>query len=751
MRWVAILCVLFAVLLGGSTAASAETPYDEKERPDQVKAAPTYTLPPIVTAPSRAEQDAFKADRTVNTVSRDDLLKLQAMGTPEALQEVPGVMAQKTNRGAGSPYLRGLVGPRNLLVIDGIRLNNATFRTGPNQYLSLLDPSATRRLEVLMGPASVTYGSDAMGGVVASEPWQVRKKPGTSAFALLQTASADLSAGLSGTASWKGESAGIRVGGAVRQFGQLTAGGGQVVPLSEYQSGAWHLRGRYDLGKHTSLGVSWFGTRLRDAGRIDRINQGRFRLYDNDSDIGWVELRHRSPAGLLKSLRVAATFHRTWEDVQRFRCNVTDPLAERDKCIADGLPARHNDSVTPAGNVHRQEHWEDTVLTPGFMAVAQLRITEGIEATIGTEGQHDMVDATKRERRADKNDWAWDVKDRGNFSSGSTYTQGGVFGLADVRLLRNDAGELKLSGGGRLSMFAAQADNVPQFGTVQYSQLGAVGSLGLRWLSTKKWASWLHVSQGFRAPNLQESTVLGDTGSKIEVPNGDLKPESSVAMELGVRTRLKRLELAAVGFMNLLSDTIDERELAQSEWTKLGLSAADVDNKPVVQRINAGAGRFVGAELSATVNLAASMAVWLKGSFIQGEIERKDETVTARRTPPPMGNAGFRWNVTGVDGLQVEVYSRFAAGQDELHPSDVSDLRICESPENPGKTYKDLGQTCPGTAGWATANVRVRYKLGKQLRLDVAGLNLLDAQYRYHGSGIDEPGRGVALSVAGRL
>lgn len=74
-----------------------------------------------------------------------------------------GVFVQKTTHGAGSPFVRGLTGNQTLLLIDDIRLNNSTFRYGPNQYLNTIDAFTLGRAEVLLGSGSVQYGSDALG------------------------------------------------------------------------------------------------------------------------------------------------------------------------------------------------------------------------------------------------------------------------------------------------------------------------------------------------------------------------------------------------------------------------------------------------------------------------------------------------------------------------------------------------------------------------------------------------------------
>ncbi|HMF70907.1 MAG TPA: TonB-dependent receptor plug domain-containing protein, partial [Flavitalea sp.] len=90
----------------------------------------------------------------------------QSRTTPEALIGLNGVFIQKTNHGGGSPFIRGMTGNQTLILVDGIRLNNSTFRYGPNQYLNTIDPFTIRQIEVAKGTGSVQYGSDAIGGVL---------------------------------------------------------------------------------------------------------------------------------------------------------------------------------------------------------------------------------------------------------------------------------------------------------------------------------------------------------------------------------------------------------------------------------------------------------------------------------------------------------------------------------------------------------------------------------------------------------
>src|SRR6266850_634308 len=96
---------------------------------------------------SRRREVVIESPRAVSVLHRDEMDRRLTRTTPEALIEEPGVFVQRTNYGGGAPFVRGQFGNRILLLVDGIRLNNSTFRAGPNQYLNTVDrcsPSASR-------------------------------------------------------------------------------------------------------------------------------------------------------------------------------------------------------------------------------------------------------------------------------------------------------------------------------------------------------------------------------------------------------------------------------------------------------------------------------------------------------------------------------------------------------------------------------------------------------------------------------
>jgi outer membrane cobalamin receptor len=126
----------------------------------------TKTLEEVIVTATRTEQKEKTIPYTVNTIKRNELNRFQPRTTPEALMGVTGVFVQKTNHGGGSAFLRGLTGNQTLILVDGIRLNNSTFRYGPNQYLNTIDAYSILQIEVVKGTGSVQYGTDALGGVI---------------------------------------------------------------------------------------------------------------------------------------------------------------------------------------------------------------------------------------------------------------------------------------------------------------------------------------------------------------------------------------------------------------------------------------------------------------------------------------------------------------------------------------------------------------------------------------------------------
>ena len=687
-----------------------------------------YIMPPVVVTPGRAVEPELKASRAIGTVDGVKRLEMQARSLPEALSESSGVHIQTTNRGAGSPIIRGLVGPQNLILVDGVRFNTSVFRTGPNQYLALLDPYLMDRIEVVRGPSSVLYGNGAMGGVLqvlAAEAEPVGGGFVWDGKAVGRFASADLSGG--GTLALSGSMGdfGFWLGGSYEHFGTLRVGGGQEVPLSAYNAGYWQAKMRY-APADWSLGLSYMGMLMRDAGRTDALGRGEVRQYDNDDHLAYLRFGWE-PKGVLDELRLTAAFHRTREVVDRFNCQTDGNglVADRARC----------QSLEPAV-ITKQRQNNDVVNVVGGEAFARLLFwKDRIRLTTGLDVYGDFVSSSRDDKPGE----------RGNFSDGSTYLELGVFTHLKVTVY-DDPGKvaLSLTGGARYSHFSAFAPNVPGLGDVDYAHNGVVGSAGLQAVFLERLNMYFEFAQGFRAPNLQETTVLGNTGKAFEIPNADLKPERSNTGEVGIKVDYAPLDLRAAYYISYLTNPFD-LEGATFEGN------SEVDGTPVRRRINASGGRIAGFEGE------LGLTFWrlrLAGTFTWTDTEINNDsaapgqpkTHTARRTPPVQGATSLRYEHPDRTAYAAVVV-RWATRQNDLHPDDRTDLRICETHDYSGT----LRTECNGTPGYVVLGLRGGWQFHENVRADLSVDNVLDTNYRVHGSGVDGAGVDARITLTARF
>ncbi len=684
----------------------------------------------VVVTADRSEQKRFEAERSVELVEQGRLEEAQTRSVPEAMEEVVGVYLQQTNRGSGTPFIRGLSGPQNLILVDGVRFNTSTFRTGPNQYLALLDPYALSRIEVVRGPSSVLYGNGAMGGVIhlfTVDPVVDDTGWNLGGRAQGKFSSADRSYGLAlqVTPTVAGEA--LLIGAHFDRFGPLWAGGGVKQPMSAYNVGYWQAKFLHRGSENWTLKGTYLGSALRDTGRTDQAGKGDLRFYDNDDHLAYLAFRWKN-AGTLRRIDATVSYHRLEERIRRFNCekSADGTVADLRACFA-----------LEAGQLTRKRRYNDAVDVLGADLNSEFSVwSNRIRINTGAEIYQEFVESSLKVADA-ADGFVFVEQPRGNFSNDSRYRSLGVYlhASATVFDFGPEIGRLRVTGGMRCSHFAALAPDVPDLGDVEYDYNGVVGTAGLSWLQPGTYNLYVTFVQGFRAPNLQETTQMGDTGSAFNIPNPDLLPEKSNTIEAGGRMNLGPVELSAVGFYSMGSDTISAEATTYDGQT-------NIDGKPVAHLVNALEGEYFGAEGGLAVRFwrmqASAGAAWMRG-----EVRHADGTQTpARRIPPFFGTAGLRYDHPNHK-VHAELFVRWSTRQDRLHPQDLLDTRVCETAPFSGH----LEDHCDGTPGWVTLNLRAGWRIDDWIVARLSVNNILDDHYRTHGSGFDAPGFDTRLSL----
>ena len=242
------------------------------------------------------------------------------------------------------------------------------------------------------------------------------------------------------------------------------------------------------------------------------------------------------------------------------------------------------------------------------------------------------------------------------------------------------------------------------------------------------WRLYGGASQGFRAPNLADLTRFDAARSnEFEIPAPDLDPERYVGYELGVRTQQEGWAAEAAVFYTDIQDAI----------IRFPTGNTNAEGDFEVSKANAGPGEVYGIELGASFQLNAQWslfgnAAWLDGTlsdFPDSTSPVEEDNLT--RLLPLTLNGGVRWEESS-GGPWVEGLVTLADEQDELSNSDERDVQRIP----PG-----------GTPGYAVFSAFAGYELTEGIDLTVGVENILDEDYRIHGSGTNMPGRSFLFGI----
>lgn len=660
--------------------------------------------------------------QSVSVVTHREMAEKNTAQTPEALREATGVFVQKTNQGGGSPIIRGLKANKLLLMVDGIRLNNSTYRGGNFQYLNSVDPFNIDRIEIARGPVSVLYGSDALGGavnVITRQP--VLSVDGTrdiETSAGGQLSTADHTALGTAAISAATDRIGFLAGLSVRSFGDIRRGttGGQTLMK-----------------------------RLANDPRFDRT------LTKTQSPLGYDAVGWN--AGVLwkindnQRLVLNAQFDRQFDvprydtyEIQKDSIRDTDPqkrdLVYLTYTLIDGLSFFDVSHVTVSwqrqfeGRLRQrfgrdvQNHDEYGVHTLGLQLQFNKSISPKWRVVYGIEVYHDDVSASSFTRNTITN-----VRQSSDplYPDGSTYLMSGAYVQADWEATPR----WKWLIGARGSYFRLRApfptdtSAVIDFGTVKQTPKAFTLSAGTVYRMTESVHAVANVAQGFRAPNLDDVGKFGPgQGSVFDVPNPDVGAEKTLSLDGGLKFFGSRLRGSVIGFYNRITDLLLSR---LTTFQGSPVIVVQSDTLTVYHKTNAGRAYTVGFEADVHVQLASRAEAYASCAYTYGQNQSQNEPIGG--IPPFNGLVGMRAKVKPwfVDG-----FFRFAAEQLRLSQEEIDD----ESRIPPG-----------GTPGWWTFNVRAGYEAGKHVEVSGGLMNVFDRNYREHLSGFNAPGRSVVLGV----
>ena len=672
-----------------------------------------YDLEEIIVTASRRAENAFSVPYTINVQGMSELQEIRQVRTiPDAMRELAGVMVQKTGHGQGSPYIRGFTGLRTLFLIDGIRLNNSTFREGPNQYWNTVDPLSVYRLELVKGPSSVLYGSDAIGGTVnaiSRSYSNVSTDAGMQRRLVLRSASAEHSAVVRPEIGFTNGRLDFYGGLSWKDFGDLRAGkesGDQ--PKTGYTEQGADLKFSLDLGGNRNLVAAVQHVTQDDAWRTHKTIFGKSwqgtttgnelrRSFDQQRTLAYLQYRATDIASWANNLTLSISYHLQDEEQLRIR--------------DDG---RFDVQGTDVG-------------TLGLWGQLDVPSSMGLW-TGGVELYRDDVNSFRNDFDADgslaSTNIQGPVADDARYLTAAAFLQNQIsFGdnadlITGLRYTRSsvnaDAVQDPLSGE-RTSIVDDWSDIT---GSVRYSR---------RMDSLDKARFFAGISQGFRAPNLSDLTRFDSARSnEIETPVSGLNPEKFLTVELGMKVVGAKWNSQVALYYTDIDDLIIRTPTGRM-----------IDGENEISKQNSGHGFVKGIELQARYQLTDAWMVFGNLTWLDGEVDTfpaSNPTVVREpldRLMPGTMYLGGRWQPSAAN-VWLEGLLSIVDDQDKLSTRDQADTdRI------------PLG----GTPGYTTLTVRGGWQVSDRLRLSLSLENVFDADYRIHGSGLNEPGRNIVASV----
>ena len=662
------------------------------------------------------EQDA---SQLVSVITQAEIRDLNANQTPELLREEIGIYIQKTNNGGGSPIIRGLRANKILLAIDGIRLNNSTYRGGNLQYLNTIDPQSIERIEIVHGPVSALYGSDALGGVIniitKSPIMDAQHKQKWDGFASINSSTADNTHSAHLGLQTANSKWGFLVDASFYSHGNITRGtsGGSTLMdrlrndsrvsrlLNKTQSpneyNKFDLMTKIQLSPKEShhFSLAYQLSRQNEVPRYDTIESriNSLWLYDpQERDLVYLNYENTNQNGFFETAKFTLSLNRQFERRIQQRTGSSNQTRDQFETVTYAAQIQMNKILLKKHYfVYGSEIYFDHVNANSSI----------VDLTSGVETSQDPI-----------------------YPDGSTYLSFGIFGQAELKLSRR----LNFNIGTRFSAFKLKAPfaasgSTADLGTFEISPASLTVSSGVTYSITENVNFVSNIAQGFRAPNLDDASKLGPGkgGSFYDVPNPDVQPERILSFDGGFKIATDIIKINLIGYYSDISDLLLRK---QTSFNGLPTIVYDSDTLTVFHKTNVGDAFITGIEFGIEAVLSENLLLKSNLSYTYGENSSFSEPLTA--IPPLNGFFAIRRQTSR---RWFEINSRFAAAQNRLSSEDHLDLRIPEG----------------GSPGWITFNLRSGFELNEFFNIRFSITNLLDRNYREHMSGFNAPGRNFVL------
>ncbi len=666
--------------------------------------------------------------------------------TGDVMSNTGNIFVQKSQLGGGSPSMRGFEANKVLMVIDGIRMNNAIYRGGHLQDIMTIDPNMLERAEVVFGPSSTMYGSDALGGVMhfytKNAEFSSDDKLLVKANAMLRFASVnnELTEHLDFNLGTKKFASMTNI--TYSNFGDLMSGATKLTGYTNTWDRDYYVK-RFD--KRDSM-VSNPNNNLLVGSGYNQIDiMQRFNIKTGEHLTHNLNFQMSSVTRLPRfdrlagdyaggKLKFAENYYYQQRILGAYTLNFDGKTAISDNIkFIFGFQSIDQDRITRKfQNVNRKKQMEDVIVISAnldfYKNIKKHELRYGLEFTnnyVGSSAENrDIIkdSAFKADTRyADGGSsmttlaayvsHAWEVNTNFIFTDGIRFTYNYLSSTF------NDTTFFKFP-----------------FKTAQQNNQAITGCLGFTWRAENDYKVSMFANTGFRTPNVDDMSKVFETGPVLIVPNPNINPEYATNFELSISKVFQgRYKFDVTGYYTILENALVLRDFKYNGsdslkygGSKLKVQAMQNADLAYILGINAGVQFDFNDNISFKSNIN-----YTYGRYVD---TKTDTVMPLDHIAPMFGQTSIIYKAKNTN---IEFFVRYNGIKS------ASDYSL-SGEDNAQYSANKVSGYMPS---WFTLNIRAGYNITKNLRLNIGCENITDNRYRVFASGINAPGRNFIISL----
>lgn len=708
----------------------------------------TTLLNDVVVSANRWEQNLREVSSRITKIT-PQLIQFQNPQTSADLLGISNqVFIQKSQLGGGSPMIRGFATNRVLLVVDGVRMNNAIYRSGNLQNVISFDANAVEETEVIFGPGSVIYGSDAIGGVMDFHTLKPKLSAADkvtfsgNAFGRYSSANTEKTGHLDfniGLNKWAfttsvtyGDYEDLKMGSNgpeeyTRPDYQVRDENGNDIavtnpdPNVQVPSGYDQLnlmqKIRFKPTDVLDVSYGFHFSETSDVPRYDRL------ILKSGGVFTSAEWYYGPQEWMMHSLNLLYTKSTSLFDQVKLTA-----------AYQDYSESRHNRNFT-GGNRNRMTERFENVKALSFNLDFDKQLNDKSSLFYGAEFVNNKVGSTAQRR---------DIVTGALSPISTRYPDGSEWrSLAAYATLRHNLNEkVIVNAGARFNYVYTYAPYDTTFFDFPFTEATLKNSavnwnLGLVYSPVETWKLYGNISTGFRAPNVDDiGKVFDSQPGSVVVPNPDLEPEYAYNFEAGFAGKLsKQITFDASAYYTLLTNAI-----VRGDYTFNGQDSIDYDGtlSNVLALQNITEVKVFGVQAAITIDFTSSLQLFSIINYQKGKEKSIEDGqyYSPTHVAPLFGTTQLRFK---KPKYQVMLYANYNGeiAYDDLALTERADSHLYAKDEN-GNPYAPL---------WFTLNLKGSYQITKFVGIDAGLENALDKRYRPYSSGITAPGRNFIATL----